>query len=82
MGLFQFITFLKGRFFKREEYDPTKFETINDGWDETTCSTAIAGKNSSATGQFQNPNLPLETQLEIVKKKLEIFDELLPNLKK
>lgn len=82
MRKFKFPLFTLGSLFNRKEYDPTQFQTINDEWDETTSGSNNAKSNVSAAGMYQNPNLPLEEQINLITQRLEMFDKALPNLKK
>ena len=78
MSKLKFPSIMLGKLFKRKEYDPTQFQTINEEWDETTAGSS----NVSAIGRHQNHNLPLEEKINLIKQKLELYDESLPNLKK
>jgi len=78
MKKFKF-TFPLANLFKRKEYDPTQFQTINDKWDETTSGNTI--NNISAEGRYKNSNLLLD-EIEHIKQKLDLFDKSLPSLKK
>ncbi len=82
MSKLKFPSITLGNLFKRKEYDPTQFQTINEEWDETTTGSNNAKSNVSGAGRYQNPNLPLEEKIILIKQKLELFDESLPNLKK
>lgn len=82
MSKLKFPSITLGNLFKRKEYDPTQFQTINEEWDETTSGRSNTKSNVSATGSYQNPNLPLAERIEQKKKELQQFDEALPNLKK
>lgn len=81
MGKVKFPSFQLRNLFKREQYDPTKFKTINDDWDETTSGSGNANSNISATGVYQNSDLPLEQQINLIKQRLEMFDKTLPVIK-
>jgi hypothetical protein len=78
MSKFKFPSIKLGNLFKREEWG----EIIHEEWDETTTGNNKATSNVSATGKYQNPDLPLEEQLNIAKQKLELYRKSLPNLKK
>ncbi|MBK8808687.1 MAG: hypothetical protein IPO21_19440 [Bacteroidales bacterium] len=82
MSKLKFPSITLGSLFKRKEYDPTQFQTINEEWDENTSGSRNTKSNAIAAGRYQNPNLPLEQKINLIKQKLEIFDESLPNLKK
>jgi len=79
MSTLKFPIFTLPNLFKRKAYDPTTFQTINDKWDEITVSDPV--NNISANGMYRNQDLLLE-RINLVKQKLELFDESLPNLKK
>lgn len=70
-----------GNLFKRKEYDPTEFQSINQSWDETSSANNTQASVSDS-GKFQNPNLPLEEKINQVMQKLELFEKSLPDLKK
>lgn len=82
MNKLKFPSITLGNLFKRKEFDPTQFQTINDEWDETASGSSNAKSNVSATGRYKNSNLLLEEKINLIKQKLELFDESLPNLKK
>ena len=70
-----------GKLFKRNEYDPTQFQTINEKWDETFSSSINVTKNIASASNFQNYNLLLEENFNCMMKKLQQFNDMLPNIK-
>ena len=77
MSKFKFSLF--STLFRRNEYDPTRFEKINEVWDEKTSGNEQI-QNITNTGLYQNKDLLFEQQVNNLMQKLEQYEKTLPDL--